>query len=189
MILQKLTIITVRLINMRVYNNSGCLVMREFFEIVEETIKSFASNLPWGIYHHNLVEQDLKLYHGQNNGCDCYDSEKYLSDTIKDICQTSCQLNKSYTETSPSGLVYIAHPLLIDNTIWSVLATYLSLGREGTWRRSLNRGPSVSSALDLLSELGFILSTHREAEQWLSTRSQAPVQMPIERVPILADPR
>ena len=163
--------------------------MRDFFEIADEIIGKFAEQLPWGIYHYDIPNDCLRTYAGLNDGREFPETEKYLSDTIRDVCLISERLEKQYTETSPSGLVYIAQPLIIENKIWSVLATYLSLGREGTWRRSLHQGPTVSNTLDVLNELGFILTTHREVQQWFSLSSPATLHNQQERTQVFADPR
>ncbi len=135
-------------------------------EAIETTIKKYSSDLPWGVYLYYLSENELNHWGRKTNPDECEETEKYLSDMIKDICLMAVDKGNVYTETSPSGLVYIAVPLFIDNKIWAVLSTYLSLGKEGSWRRSLNRGPSVTNTVDLLEELGFILSTHQEVQKW-----------------------
>lgn len=140
--------------------------MNKSDEAIETTIKKYSCDLPWGIYLYDISENELTHWVDQPRVADYNQTEKYLADMIKDICLMAAEKEKVYTETSPSGLVYIAVPLYIDNRIWAVLATYLSLGKEGTWRRTLHRGPSVIKTVDLLEELGFILSTHQEVQKW-----------------------
>jgi hypothetical protein len=140
--------------------------MKQLGEVIETTIKKYADDLPWGIYMYNLSNGSLN-HVGKNTDSEIYaETEKYISDVIEDVCRLAVDRNKVYTETSPSGLVYIAVPLFIENQTWAVLATYLSLGREGSWRRSLHRGPSVSQTVSQLEELGFIISTHQEVQKW-----------------------
>ncbi|HDS01912.1 MAG TPA: hypothetical protein ENO22_00245 [candidate division Zixibacteria bacterium] len=140
--------------------------MNKSDEAIATTIKKYSSDLPWGIYLYDISENELSHWGGQPQAGEYHQTEKYLADMIKDICFMAVEKQKVYTETSPSGLVYISVPLFIDKKIWAVLATYLSLGKEGTWRRTLNRGPSVTRTVDLLEELGFILSTHQEVQKW-----------------------
>lgn len=163
--------------------------MRDFYEITDDLIGKFAEQLPWGIYFYDVSGGELRGFAGMNDGSEFPDTEKYLSDTIRDVCLICERLQKQYTETSPSGLVYIAQPLIFEDKIWAVLATYLSLGREGTWRRSLHQGPTVSDILDTLNELGYILTTHREVLQWFSSGVPASMQNQQERAQVFADPR
>ena len=140
--------------------------MSKCSEAIETTIKKYSSDLPWGIYLYSMADEELNHWGEKAQPEEYEKTEKYLADMIKDICLMAVEKKDVYTETSPSGLVYIAVPLYIDNRIWAVLSSYLSLGKEGSWRRSLNRGPSVSETVDLLEELGFILSTHQEVQKW-----------------------
>jgi hypothetical protein len=140
--------------------------MRIYNEVIETTMKKYAGDLPWGIYMYNLSGGSLGHY-GKIMESEKYaETENYIADVIEDVCRMAADERRVYTETSPSGLVYIAVPLLIENQVWAVLAAYLSLGREGSWRRSLNRGPTVSQTVSLLEELGFIISTHQEVQKW-----------------------
>lgn len=140
--------------------------MRQFQEVIETTMKKYADDMPWGIYMYTLSGGDLSYYGSGPESGKYSETEKYIADVIEDVCRMAADRKGVYTETSPSGLVYVAVPLFIDNQIWAVLSTYLSLGREGSWRRSLNRGPSVSQTVDHLEELGFIISTHQEVQKW-----------------------
>ncbi len=158
--------------------------MENYQEIIDTSIENYSVNLPWGIYFYNPLSHELKWYGNRKSDGRYEETEKYLSDTIRDICVTVLQDEKVYTETSPSGMVYIAVPLFINGKVWSVLATYLCLGREGSWRRSLNRGISVSQAVDLLDQLGFILTTHEEVRVWFSPggRITMPETEPAENI-------
>lgn len=141
-------------------------VMRETDEVIATTMRKYATGLPWGIYIYDLSGGILS-HCGNNPDAEKYaETEKYIADVIEDVCRMAADAKRAYTETSPSGLVYIAVPLFIENRPWAVLAAYLSLGREGSWRRSLNRGPTVSQTVSLLEELGFIITTHHEVQKW-----------------------
>jgi hypothetical protein len=147
--------------------------MKRLKEVIETTMKKYADDLPWGIYMYNISGGDLSHFGNVQDPEKYVETEKYIADVIGDVCQMAADKKGVYTETSPSGLVYIAVPLFIDNQIWAVLSAYLSLGREGSWRRSLNRGPSVSQTVNLLEELGFIISTHQEVQKWFRPSFEA----------------
>jgi hypothetical protein len=151
-------------------------IMKQQQELFEVTLLKYADDLPWGIYLYRLNGESLAHF-GNKSLSDKYeDTEKYLADIIKDICRQASVTREVYTETSQSGIVYIAFPLILENQVWGVLSTYLSLGREGTWRRSLNRGPSVAEVVDLLDEIGFILNTHYQMRMWYSPKYRPPVE-------------
>jgi len=150
--------------------------MKQQHEIFEVILSKYATDLPWGIYLYRMNSDSLAHF-GDKSGSEKYsDTEKYLADIIKDICQSASESEKVYTETSSSGLVYIAFPLILENQVWGVLAAYLSIGREGTWRRSLNRGPSVTEVIDLLDELGFILNIQYQMRMWYSPKYRPPIE-------------
>jgi len=144
--------------------------MKPYLNIFETCIDRYARQLPWGIYLYHLPDSYMKHYGKVHKSRTNDDTEKYICNTIAEICRSACEYKRVYTETSPSGLVYIAVPLFMQGNIWAILASYLCLGREGTWRRSLNRGFNVSEAVDLLKELGFILETHQEISYWFNPR-------------------
>ncbi len=151
--------------------------MKHYLDIFETCLDRYAHQLPWGIYFYHSAEADLKYFGNSHKPRGNDETENYLFDTMREICKITGEYKRVHTETSQSGMVYIGVPLFIGDKIWAVLATYLCLGREGTWRRSLNRGPSVAETVELLKELGFILETHQQVACWLNPRCSSQVRM------------
>ena len=75
--------------------------MRDFYEITDDLIGKFAEQLPWGIYFYDVSGCELRTYSGANDGTEFPETEKYLADTIRDVCLIAERLEKQYSETSP----------------------------------------------------------------------------------------
>jgi hypothetical protein len=146
--------------------------MNTMSDVVKSILDRFSSELPWGIYLFDPKIRGLTHFGQPRESKKHRTTELYLATTIKDVCGMALTYQRTYTETSPSGMVYIAVPLTDKQETWAVLATYLATGRIGSWRRSLNRGPTVSDSVDLLKEVGMVLNTYQQMKEWLSPENQ-----------------
>lgn len=153
--------------------------MKRYLDIFETCLDRYAHQLPWGIYFYRHDEDEFVYFANSDTPHGKDEIENYLTDTIREICAITAENKRVYTETSQSGIVYIGVPLIIADKLWAVLATYLCLGREGTWRRSLNRGPSVAETVEQLKELGFILETHQQVACWLDPKCHTQVRVSV----------
>ena len=166
--------------------------MNTMSDVIKAILDRYASEMPWGIYFYEPEKKGL-VHFGQLTDSEKYrKTELYLATTLKDVCSMARSYGRTYTETSPSGMVYIAVPLVTNQKTWAVLATYLATGKVGSWRRSLNRGPSVSDSVDLLKEIGTVLNTYQQMQEWVTTDqgemvtrspSQNDIKFPLGEVP------
>lgn len=166
--------------------------MNTMSDVIKTILDRYASELPWGIYFYDPEKKGLAHFGQLSDSEKHRNTELYLSTTLKDVCSMARSYGRTYTETSPSGMVYIAVPLITNQKTWAILATYLATGKVGSWRRSLNRGPSVSDSVDLLKEIGTVLNTYQQMQEWVSTDqgemvtsspSQSDVKLPIGEIP------
>jgi len=148
-------------------------MMNHQLDLIVRTLARYAVRLPWGFYFYSPESNQLRQFSREVTESRFAATEKYLADIMREICQTTCEKDCIYTERSEAGLIYIGFPVRMENKIWAALATYLSLGREGSYRRSLGRGPTVAETLDLLEEMAFIITAQYQFTLWHTQKLSA----------------